>query len=327
MTIRNISGLKQDAREALRSCPSQQRIVLIHTAVLVGLSLLLTAADFVLSEMISGTGGLGNMGTRTILSTLQSMLPILQMLVLLGWNAGYTMAVMKIIRREPADHTTLYGGFSLFWALLRSMLLEGMIYFALVMLSFHLSTMIYMFTPWAMDLAAVMEPVLPSMLSSTTPVLDEALLVPALKAMAPLLLIFGGLYFLLALPVSYRLRMSLFCLVDAPRAGAMNALRTSRRIMRRNCFALFRLDLSYWWYHGLLALASLVQMIPMLDLPLPISWDALYYLCYGAYLAIVFVLYLLARNRVETTYAAAYETLREKPVEHAVVLGNIFDMQ
>ena len=47
MTIRDISGLKRDAREALRSCPSQQRIVMIHTAVLDGL----THIDPMLKEM------------------------------------------------------------------------------------------------------------------------------------------------------------------------------------------------------------------------------------------------------------------------------------
>lgn len=326
MTIRNISGLKQEAREALQSCNAQGRIVLIHTAVLVGLSVLLTVADTVLAEMISGTGGLGNMGTRTILSTFQSMLPIVQMLVLLGWNAGYTLTMMKILRREQADPANLMEGFSLFWPLLRCLLLEGMIYFAVTMGSFFLAMQIYLFTPWARELVEILEPVLPSMLSSTVPVLEEALMVPAMKAMAPMLLIFGVLYFLMAIPISYRLRMNLYCLIDAPRAGALYAIRTSRRIMRRNCFSLFRLDLSFWWYHGLLMLASLIQMLPLLGLPLPLSFDAQYYLCYGIYLAMTFGLYVLARNRVEAAYAAAYETLREKPEEHAVVLGNIFDM-
>ena len=327
MTIRNRPGLKQAAREALQSCDAQGRIVLIHTAVLVGLSLLLTAADTVLAEMISGTGGLGNMGTRTILSTFQSMLPIVQMLALLGWNAGYTLTTMKIIRRERAGTSNLMEGFSLFWPLLRCLMLEGLIYFGVTMISFFLAMQIYLFTPWARELVEILEPVLPSMLSNTVPVLDDALLMPALKAMAPMLLIFGGLYFLMSIPISYRLRMNLYCLIDAPRAGALRAIGTSRRIMRRNCFALFKLDLSFWWYHGLLALLSVVQMLPLLGLPLPLSYDAQYYICYGVYLAGTFAVYVLARNRVEVTYAAAYESLREKPEEHAVVLGNIFDMQ
>lgn len=326
MTLGNISGLKQDARQALQSCPAQKHIAVVYTAVLVGISVILNVLDFVLSEMIAGTGGLGNLGTQTILSTLQSMLPILQILVLLGWNAGYSMAVLKIVRRQHADANTLKEGYSLFWPLLRASLIEIMLYFSLTMLSFYLSMQIYLFTPWSNDLIAVLEPVMPSILSTGTIALEESMVRPMAEAMLPMMLIFAALYLLLAIPVSYRLRMYLYCLIDAPRAGAMHAIAASRRIMRRNCFRLFKLDLSFWWYHGLLAVASIVQMLPILGLPLPLSFDAQYYLFYGIYIVLISVIYVLLRNRVETTYAAAYETLREKPQENAVVLGNIFDM-
>lgn len=327
MTIRDTAALRQHARTALANAPAQRRMIGIYTLVTVGLSLALTLGDYILTEMISGTGGLGNMGTRTILSTLQSMLPIVQTLILLGWNAGYSMAVLKIAREEYADADTLKSGFSLFFPMLRTLLLEGAIYFGLCMLSFWLSYQIYMFTPWAMDLVELMEPMLPSILSTAQPVIDEALLLPMMKAMAPMLLIFALIYALLAVPMSYRLRMRVFCLIDNPRAGAMRAIATSRRIMRRNCFQLFKLDLRFWWYHGLMALATCIQMLPLTDL-IPLDFDLVFYLCYGAYLALISVVYIFLRNRVEVAYAAAYETLREKPKEpqNQVVLGNIFDM-
>lgn len=326
MTIPNFSGLKADSCQALQACPKQRQIVLIYTAGLVGLSLILTAADFILSELIAGTGGLGNLGTHTMLSTLQSMLPFAQMLLLLGWNAGYAIAVLKIFRRQYADERTLQEGFSLFWPMLRAALLEAMIYFSLIMFSFYLAMQIYMFTPWFKDLVALLEPALPSILSTATPVLDDALVAPAMKATAPMMVIFGILYLVVSVPVTYRLRLSVFCLIDAPRAGAMNALRTSRRIMRGNCFRLFRLDLSFWWYHVLVALAGTIQMLPLMGLPIPMSFDAQYYLFFAIYLILISAVYVLLRNRVETTYAAVYEALREKPQENAVVLGNIFDM-
>ena len=147
-----------------------------------------------------------------------------------------------------------------------------------------------------------------------------------LKGILPMMLIFSVLYLVLFLPVSYRLRFSTFCLVDAPRAGAMHAMHTSRVLLRRNCWKLFRLDLHFWWYHGLLAVASLIQMLPLMGFVLPVGSDATYYLCNGVYLAIVFGLYAAFRNRIECTYAAAYDALREKPKANSVVLGNIFDM-
>lgn len=327
MTIRDFSALKQESREALERCANQKQLALVYTGGLVGCSLLLTILDYILSQMISGTGGLSNLGTRTILSTLQNMLPILQMLALLGWNAGYTIAILKILRREPVDNRTLTSGYSLFFPMLRAMLLEGLIFFNLAFLSFVLSVQIYMFTPWAEELVTVVEPVLPSILDSTAVVMDDAMLMGVMEAMLPLLLIFCALYFVISVPVSYRLRFSTLCLVDAPRAGAMRAMAASRRLLRRNCFRLFRIDLRLWWYHGILALASLIQMLPLLGFLLPQGFDFTYYLCYGVYLAIVFAVYAFARNRVECTYAAAYDSLREKPKENAVVLGNIFDMQ
>ena len=139
MTIRDIPALKADARDALDRCSGQKQLALVYAAGLAGLSLLLTVFDYILSDMISGTGGLSQLGTRTILSTLQSMLPIVQMLVMLGWNAGYAIAVLRIIRRQNTDHTTLMTGFSLFFPMLRSLLLEGLIYFNIMVLSFFLS--------------------------------------------------------------------------------------------------------------------------------------------------------------------------------------------
>lgn len=328
MTIRDFSVLKQESRHALDRCSGQKQLALVYAGGLVGLSVLLTLLDLLLSGMISDQGGLSNLGTRTLLSTLQTMLPIVQMLALLGWNAGYAVAVLKMIRGNYADHRTLASGFSLFFPMLRAMLLEGILYFNLTVVCFLLSVQIYSLTPWAKEVMEILEPVLPAMLEDPTHlVLEDAVLLPALRNMIPMVLIFGVLYLTVSVPISYRLRFSTFCLVDAPRAGALRAMATSNRLMRKNGFRLFLTDLRLWWYHGILALASLIQMLPMLGFQLPQGADVTYYVCYGAYLAIVFGLYALVRNRVEGIYAAAYDSLLEKPVEHSVVLGNIFDMQ
>ncbi len=327
MTIPEISVLKAESRSALVHSDHQKSIALVYTTGLVGSSVLVLVLDYILSQMIADAGGLGNLGTRTILSSLQSMLPILQMLVLLGWNAGYALAVLQMIRRQNPDRTALTSGFSMFFPMLRCMLLEAIIYFNITILSFFLSAQIYAFTPWAKELMLLLEPVLPAMMEDPTQVvLEAAILYPTMHKLLPMVLIFAVLYLALSLPVSYRLRFSTFCLVDAPRGGAMRAMHTSRMMLRRNCWKLFRVDLHFWWYHGLLAIASLIQMLPLMGFVLPFGFDATYYLCYGVYLAIVFGLYALVRNRVECTYVAAYEALREKPKENAVVLGNIFDM-
>ena len=327
MTFPNFSDLKQKSQDSLGRCGNQKTLALIYAGGLVGSALLLTVLDYILSEMIEGTGGLRNMGTRSILSSLQTMLPIVQSLALLGWNAGYAMAVLNIIRGRYADHRTLLSGFNLFFPMLRAMLFEGLLYFNLMIVSLFLSVQIYSFTPWAKELIQTLEPMLPAMMEDPTRmILDEATLMAALWDMVPMVLIFGVLYLLLFLPISYRLRFSTYCLVDAPRAGALRAMVASRQLLRKNCFRLFLIDLRFWWYHGLLALASLLPIVPMTGFQFSLGFDFTYYLCYGAYLVITFVLYILAMNRVECTYAAAYESLLEPPQENTVILGNIFDM-
>ena len=328
MTIPEISALTAGSTSALEHSRHQKSIVLVYSAVLTGSSVLVLLLDYILSRMIADTGGLSALGTRSILFTLQAMLPIVQFLVLLGWDAGYSMAMLKMIRQEHPDQRTLSSGSSLFFPMLRRMLLESMIYFNILMVSLLLAGQIYTFTPWAKDLMQILEPVLPDILNdSTQVVLEDALVLPALQAMLPMVLIFGILYLVLFIPISYRLRFSTFCLVDGPKAGAIRAMAASRMMLRGNCLRLFRIDLHFWWYHGLLAIASLIQMLPMMGLTLPLGFDLTYYLCNGVYLLMVFGVYVLARNRVECTYAAAYESLRERPEENAVVLGNIFDMQ
>ena len=327
MTIPNFSELKQDARNTLDRCGNQKTLALIYAAGMVGLALLLTVLDLILSEMIEGTGGLRNLGTRTILSTLQTMLPILQTLALLGWNAGYTMVVLNIIRGRYADHRTLFSGFHLFFPMLRAMLLEGLLYFNLMIVSLFLSAQIYSFTPWVEDLMLTLEPILPAIMENPDQIiLDEATLISAMWSMLPMFVIFGILYFVLAVPVSYRLRFRTYCLVDAPRTGALRAMAASRRLLRKNCFRLFRIDLHLWWYHGLLALASLAPMLPLMGFQLPLGFDFTYSLFYGAYLTITFFVYGFLRNRVECIYAAAYQSLLEPPAENTVILGNIFEM-
>ena len=331
MTIRDTAALRQHARTALENTPVHRRIAYVYTAVMVGLSLALTLADYVLTELISGTGGLGNMGTRTILSTLQSMLPILQTLVLLSWGAGYSIAVLKIARGEYADADTLKSGFSLFFPLLRMMLLEGAIYFGLCMISFYLSFQIYMFTPWARDLMEIMEPMLPSILNTAAPVIEEAAMIPMMKAMAPMLLIFAGFYFLLAIPMGYRLRMRTFCLIDNPRAGALRAIATSRRIMRRNCFQLFKLDLRLWWFYLATFGASVLGygdvLLSLMGVNLPFHEDVNYFLFYGLYWAAQFAIFYFLLPKVEVPYALAYDAVCPKEEPPAgVVLGNIFQM-
>ena len=84
-------------------------------------------------------------------------------------------------------------------------------------------------------------------------------------------------------------------------------------MMKRNGFALFRLDLSLWWYFLLTALASAVGygdvLLPMVGITLPWPETVSYFLFYGLFLVIQFAIYYFFGNRVGITYALAYDSL------------------
>ena len=81
MDIRNLPQLKETAARRLQQAQYKKQIILIYAGITIGLSALVTILTYLLSNQISQTGGLSNMGTRTILSTLQSLLPIVQSMV------------------------------------------------------------------------------------------------------------------------------------------------------------------------------------------------------------------------------------------------------
>ena len=144
-------------------------------------------------------------------------------------------------------------------------------------------------------------------------------------------LIFGVLFLALAAPLFYRYRMADYLIIDRPAAGALAALRDSRMMTKGNRWNLFRLDLSMWWYYAAVLASAAVaygdQLLPALGISLSFSDTAAYFVFLGVYLAVIFVIYYFLRNRVEVTYALAYDSLRPRePENNGAVLGNIFQM-
>ena len=122
-----------------------------------------------------------------------------------------------------------------------------------------------------------------------------------------------------------------YLLIDNPGMRVGMLLRESRRLMKRNRFALFRLDLSLLWYFLLSAMAAIAGygdvVLPMLGITLPFSETVGYFLFYGIYLVLELAIIYFFLNPVSVTYALAYQSLcPEQKEENSVVLGNIFQM-
>lgn len=325
MDIRNRRALHASAREAVAADPGQpKQVVLIYAGTSCLLSLLSSILSYYLDGQIADTGGLRNMGLRSILSTIQTVLPIVQTLVMLGLELGYHRAALMIARGQESGPRTLLAGFRRFGPMIRALFIQGMIYFAIGTIGTQLASYLFLMLPVSDSFYSQLMPLLESdaaldqaALTQQLLALDETALVSLAYSLIPFMLICLAVFALMAIPTFYRYRMVSFCLADGEGCGALAAMRASRTMLRRNRFALFRLDLSLWWYYLLqgfvtvLCYGGIILSMLGIELPLPAIVDLFLFPVLS--LLAQFVIHYFVLNRVQTTYAMAYEALRSEP--------------
>ena len=330
MDIRNTRQLKEFSAGRLANARDGQKIILYFSLITIAATALANVASYALSQQIAKTGGLGSMGVRSALTTAQTLLPLVQAGFLMCLTLGYLATMLRIARGQYASPNGMRLGFDRFWVLLRCTLLKGLIFGGAAAASLYVAMMIYMMTPLSNAAVDILMPLVKNATASGI-ALDDATYAQLMRATAPAMVIFGVLFLALAAPLFYRYRMADYLIIDRPAAGALAALRDSRMMTKGNRWNLFRLDLSMWWYYAAVLASAAVaygdQLLPALGISLSFSDTAAYFVFLGVYLAVVFVIYYFLRNRVEVTYALAYDSLRPRePENKGAVLGNIFQM-
>ena len=256
MELLKFSNLRAASRRSLDSAPLAGKAILLHTGVMALISLLASGLSFLLEEQIAGTGGLGGLQTRSFLTTLQSLLDLGQIIFLPFWQIGYLFFALQTARREPWELRDLGVGFRRFWPVLRLKLLMAAIILVLAIVCSYVSSMLFMFTPWAGELMAVMEPLMNSTMD------DAALLDAVTAASQQVILPLTGLMILclgiLGIPLFYRFRMAEYWMMFYPKAGAFASLRGSSILMRGRHMAMFKVDLHFWWFYALELLIGVV---------------------------------------------------------------------
>lgn len=333
MNIQNRKELQTFAFSRLQHSREDKKIVAIYAAVVIGLSIFSSVLNYVLGMRIDQSGGLGNLGTRAALSTLQSMLPLVQSLVVMCVELGYVAAMLRIARGQYASPNTLRLGFDRFWVLMRYTILQSMILTGIGFASLYFGVMIFMMTPLSASAMELLTPLLSqTTLLNATVTIPDAVYDQLMTALVPAFAICGLIFCIAGIPVLYRLRMTAYVIIDKPAMGAIAAMRESKKMMRRNAMHLFKLDLHLWWFYLASLLASIVcygdAILPMLGVELPFSADMAFFLFYGLYWVLQFAIFYYLRNGVEVTYALAYDSIRpqENPQSGGVILGNIFQM-
>ena len=232
---------------------------------------------------------------------------------------------------HPADGgLPLRLGFDRFWVLLRCVLLESAILFGTCLGAIYLGSLIFMMSPFSDRAMALLQPMLDSAtVLNPQMVLDSGVYDQLMGAMAPAFVLCLILAAVLTVPLAFRYRMAQYVIIDKPGIPAMMALRQSRYMMKGNTGKLLKLDISLWWYYGASLLARVLCygdiLLAMLGVRLPWSDTVSYYGFFAAYLAVQFAIYYFLRNRVETAYAIAYDSIRPKEAQTGgAVLGSIF---
>lgn len=315
--------LKSDAADALRKasqCP--RKITLIHSGVSAALALLIAGLQFVLDQQIAGTGGLSGISNRALLETIQSMLQYANILLLPFWEMGLLWAFLQTGRRQQTQYRDLLAGFDRFGPVLRGKLLYIMQVMAWAFIGSYAGAVIYSYSPLSAPFYEAAEPYLSAyleggMVDYAAMMADQAVMTAAAWAIP---FILCGMA-VAAVPVIYRLRLMDYILLDQPRKGAFFALRASKALMKGKRLALFKLDLSFWWFYLLELLIAAVcysdLILPAVGIDPGISADTAFFAFYALALVCQIGLYAWKKPMLLTAYGRFYDSLlpQESPNE------------
>lgn len=323
MSIPSAKYLKKKASNRLQSGNDPKKVVLVYAGIVALSSLVVTVVQDLLDSQISQTGGIQNIGTRSMLTTADTVLTIAQLLLVMCLTLGYTGSMLRIARGQYASPNSLKAGGERIWVLLRTRLLQMLIMTAAAFALCFLVINVCLLTPLSNRVIAVMGTV------SAEELLSNGLALIALySAMLPIMLIYLVALVPLLWYFSCTYRMVDYLLIDRPQLGAFGVLRESRRMMQGNMKMMLRVDLSFWWYYLLQALVSVLVYLNMVLAPFAIglSPEVLYWGTVVLYLAADFALRYFFSNKVAVTYALFYDSLCPKQEQSGAVLGNIFQM-
>ncbi len=319
MAVLKPSQLRLEADAVLQNAAySPKKLVLLHTAVSLGVALLITVLNFILSRQIAGTGGLAGLGARSVLSTIQSVLEFASMVAMPFWEIGLVFAMLCWIKGEPAQPVSLLQGFRRVGQVLLLNFARGLLFMALAMGVLNFCLILFLVTPLSGSAQQLMEQLMQG--GMTQQQMEELMssadfVFASTKAILPLAVIFGALFAAVAVPLFYRLRFAEFSVMDG--TGGLVALIHSLRMTKKNCLQLVKLDLSFWWYYLLqllcLGLCYGDLIMPALNIQLPFSEDTAFFLFFLLGTACQCLLFWQLRGKVLATYGVAYRALWQKP--------------
>lgn len=310
----NAKELKSEAVLRMATTPgNHSRLPLVYGAVTLGASILIYLLDLITTLLIENTGGLGDLGTRAILGTINQFFPTVVTLLMPLWMMGLMRSTLRLSRQEQVGPKDLLDGFPRWGVFLRLCLFHGITIFAISYIVMMVVSTLFAFTAAGAGLMEYLAPYMedPELLEAALndPATSQALLLKIL----PFLIVTVVALLVVLIPKIYSIRLSFYRIADDDRPGALISIAQSKRMMRGHRWLLAKLDLSFWWYYLLQVLLAALLELPvyLAGSVIPMRPELL------ALIAVVVQslgslwLYYKFLLKVEVSYALFYDTLLE----------------
>lgn len=300
-----IAHLKQQAAGYLKNDSSFRRLVLIHSAISAGVSLLLMAVGWIASRL-APDGSLSHMDTLVLMDTVQATLRILCIAAVPLWDAGLIFCALRLIRGRSNSVVSLTEGFFRWLPFLISGLVMMFIYFLATMACSTVTGILLSFLPMP---ASVYQEALAFMENPTFP-LEGGMLVFTVAYCIVYLVTLSALL----IPMLYLHRLVSYRIMDDEPCGGLQAVLESRMTMRGHRRKLFGLDMSFWWFYFLELLTVGLSMgdllLAELGIAIPyLSAEAAGWVFPLLSLVAQLLLYWLAKPRISVSYALFYQSI------------------
>lgn len=304
---------KESASQVLRQPDrTYRRMLMVHIGIVLGASLGVN----LLLELIGLLGGSGSMEKQAAIETAQTILPMVITIAQLYWVAGLQQAAMERLIDHPVGFVDLTAGFGRWKPITTSTIFIGLQYFGRAFIATFLAELILGLTPYA----KILEDAAMQMVENPELDLFAVLGERSMEVLGVYMGLILVITVALVLPLYYRYRMVNYILLQQPEVGGMQAMFFSKVMTFGHRMELFKLDLSFWWYYLINALASaavvgdLVLIACGVRLPLPALAVQWIFMLLSAILQ--FAAFMWGRPKMELAFAQAYRDLsvpREMP--------------
>ena len=324
MNVLQSAGLKRRAASILeQNRPEFRKVVTMHAAVSFGAVLLVSLLQLLLSMPEVSKSGLDGFGVTAAFSAAKASLGLISGLLMPFWEMGVLYTAIRAAHGQETEFNQLTRGFRRWGVVLRYYLLLILLYFVLAMILSNVIPFVMWFIPMPEALESAMMDVVSQNITDPMAILQaipqDMLMAYILPISAVFTVVFAGavLYFY------YRFRMSQYLLMDDPGMPALPSLIVSNHMTKGHKWSLCKLDLSFWWYYVLqLAVAALSfgpEILAMAGVTLPVSSDVAFFLFQGLYCTAGVAIAWFFGAYVQTTYACAYDQLRNPPQDQTVI--------